>query len=109
MLSLPACGRCRGRNFSKNCDDAGSLAGVSISIGIAAYNVLAAVVLLWAAVGLGLGSPLLWGGGVDHAALGLLFIMVLRVGRKQKAPYFFFPSYGSETAILMTWPSGNGS
>ena len=30
-----------------------------------------------AAVGLGLGSPLLWGGGVGHAALGLLFVMAL--------------------------------
>lgn len=65
MLSLPACGRCRGRNFSKNCDDAGSLAGVAVSIEITTYNVLAAVVLLWAAVGLGLGSPLLRGGGIE--------------------------------------------
>ena len=50
---------------------------MAVSIGIPASNVLAAVALVGAAVGLGLGSPLLRGCGVGHAALGLLFIMVL--------------------------------
>ncbi|MDF0673633.1 MAG: hypothetical protein P0120_04730 [Nitrospira sp.] len=38
---------------------------MAVSIEITTYNVLAAVVLLWAAVGLGLGSPLLRGGGIE--------------------------------------------
>ena len=53
--------------------DVGSLAGVAVSIGITAYNVLAAVVLIWAAAELGLGGLLLWGAGIGHATFGALF------------------------------------
>lgn len=58
-------------------DDARSPAGLAVSLGITSYNVLAAVVLLWAAAGLGLGGLLLWGAGIAHAALGLLFVSAL--------------------------------
>ena len=57
--------------------DVGSPAGVAVSIGITAYNVLAAVVLIWAAAGLGLGGLLLWGAGIGHATLGALFVSAL--------------------------------
>ena len=58
-------------------DDGGSPAGLAASIGMTSYNVLAAVVLLWAAAGLGLGGLLLWGVGIGHAVLGVLFVSAL--------------------------------
>jgi hypothetical protein len=58
-------------------DDVRSPAGLAVSIGITSYNVLAAVVLLWAAAGLSLGGLLLWGAGILHAALGALFVSAL--------------------------------
>jgi hypothetical protein len=57
--------------------DVASPAGLAVSIGITAYNVLAAVVLLWTAASSGLGGLLLWGAGIAHAALGLLFVSAL--------------------------------
>jgi hypothetical protein len=57
--------------------DAGSPAGVAVSIGITAYNVLAAAVLLLTAAGSGLGGLLLWGAGIGHTTLGALFVSVL--------------------------------
>jgi hypothetical protein len=57
--------------------DVGSPAGVAVSIGITTYNVLAAVVLSWAAAELGLGGLLLWGAGIGHATLGALFVFAL--------------------------------
>jgi hypothetical protein len=62
--------------------DAGSPAGVAVSIGITAYNVLAAVVLIWAAAGLGLGGLLLWAAGISHAVLGALFVLALVAARR---------------------------
>ena len=62
-------------------DDVGSPAGLAASIGMASYNVLAAVVLLWAAAGLGLGGLLLWAAGIGHAALGALFVSALMTSR----------------------------
>jgi hypothetical protein len=58
-------------------DDLGSPAGLALSIGITSYNVLAAVVLIWAAAGLGLGGLLLWTAGIGHAVLGMLFVSAL--------------------------------
>jgi hypothetical protein len=58
-------------------DDLGSPAGLAVSIGITSYNALAAVVLIWAAAGLGLGGLLLWGAGIGHAILGALFVSAL--------------------------------
>ena len=57
--------------------DVASPAGLAVSIGITAYNFLAAVVLLWTAAEMGLGGLLLWGAGIAHAALGLLFVSAL--------------------------------
>jgi hypothetical protein len=57
--------------------DVASPAGLAVSLGITAYNVLAAVVLLWTAAGSDLGGLLLWGAGIGHAALGLLFVSAL--------------------------------
>jgi len=58
-------------------EDVGAPAGVAVSIGITAYNVLAAVVLIWTAAGLNLGGLLLWAAGIGHAVLGALFLSVL--------------------------------
>jgi hypothetical protein len=55
-------------------NDTGSPAGLAVSIGITSYNLLAAVVLIWAAAGLGLGGLLLWAAGIGHAVLGALFV-----------------------------------
>ena len=63
-------------------DDVRSPAGLAVSVGITAYNVLAAVVLLWAAAGLSLGGLLLWGAGIVHAVFGVLFLSVLSGTRR---------------------------
>jgi hypothetical protein len=55
-------------------NDIGSPAGLAVSIGITSYNLLAAVVLIWAAAGLGLGGLLLWVAGIGHAVLCALFV-----------------------------------
>ena len=57
--------------------DVASPAGLAVSLGITAYNVLAAVVLLWTAAGSSLGGLLLWGAGIGHATLGGLFVSSL--------------------------------
>jgi hypothetical protein len=57
--------------------DVGSPAGVAVSIGITAYNLLAAVVLIWTAAGSGFGGLLLWAAGIGHGVLGLLFVSSL--------------------------------
>lgn len=54
-------------------DDVGSPAGQAVVYAITCYNVVAAILLLWAAVSVGLGGVLLWTAGVGHAALGTLF------------------------------------
>lgn len=58
-------------------NDVASPAGLAISLGITAYNLLAAVVLLWTAAASGLGGLLLWAAGIGHAVLGLLFVSAL--------------------------------
>ena len=63
-------------------DDVRSPAGLAVSLGIAAYNILAAVVLLWTAAGSGLGGLLLWGAGIAHAALGALFVSAIVKSRR---------------------------
>ena len=57
--------------------DVASPAGLAVSLGITAYNVLAAAVLLWTAAGSSLGGLLLWGAGIIHATLGGLFVSAL--------------------------------
>jgi hypothetical protein len=63
-------------------DDVRSPAGLAVSLGITAYNVLAAVVLLWTAAGSGLGGLLLWAAGIGHATLGALFVSALVTSRR---------------------------
>jgi len=58
-------------------DAAATSAGLAVSLGMASYNVLAAVLIIWAAAGLGLGGLLLWGTGIAHAMLGMLFLSSL--------------------------------
>ena len=58
-------------------DDLGSPAGLAVSISITSYNLLAAVVIIWAAAGLGLGGMLLWTTGIGHAVIGVLFVAAL--------------------------------
>ncbi len=62
--------------------DVASPAGVAVSMGITAYNLLAAVVLLWTAAASGLGGLLLWGAGIAHAALGALLVSALVASRR---------------------------
>lgn len=62
-------------------DDVGSAAGLAVSVGITSYNVLAAVLIVWAAAVLGLGGLLLLGAGIVHAALGVLFVSALAASR----------------------------
>jgi hypothetical protein len=63
-------------------DHAGTPAGLAVSLGITAYNFLAAVVLLWTAAASGLGGLLLWGGGIGHAVLGALFVSAIVTSRR---------------------------
>lgn len=63
-------------------NDVARPAGLAVSLGITAYNVLAAVVLLWTAAGSGFGSLLLWGAGIVHAVFGVLFLSVLSGTRR---------------------------
>jgi len=63
-------------------DDVRSAAGLAVSLGITSYNVLAAVVIIWAAAGLGLGGLLLWGAGISHAMLGALFVAALVTSKR---------------------------
>lgn len=58
-------------------DDVESAAGLAVTIGITSYNVLAAVLLVWAAAGLGLGGLALLAAGIGHAVLGVLFVSSL--------------------------------
>lgn len=60
-------------------NDVGTPAGLAVSIGITAYNVLAAVVLLWTAAGSDLGGLLLWVARIGYAALGVLFMSALLI------------------------------
>jgi hypothetical protein len=61
----------------KSRHDVASPAGLAVSLGMTSYNLLAAVVIIWAAVGLSLGGLLLWAAGIGHAVLGVLFLSAL--------------------------------
>ena len=60
-------------------NDVGSPAGLAVTVGITSYNLLAAVVIIWAATGPGLGGLLLWAAGIGHAVLGVVFVSALVV------------------------------
>jgi len=61
----------------KSRHDVASPAGLAVSLGMTSYNLLAAVVIIWAAVGLSLGGLLLWAAGIGHAVLGVLLLSAL--------------------------------
>ena len=54
--------------------------------GLALYNVLdnvlAAALILWSTAVIGLGGTMLWGAGLFHALIGLLFVYVLAIERR---------------------------
>ena len=62
--------------------DVASPAGLAVSLGITSYNLVAAVVIIWAAAGLSLGGLLLWAAGIGHAVLGLLLVSALVTSRR---------------------------
>lgn len=53
-----------------------SPAGFAVAYGMASYNVVAAVLIIWAA-GSSLGGLVLWGAGIGHIVIGLLFARAL--------------------------------
>ena len=61
----------------KGRDDLQGPAGLALAYGFTCYNVVAAVLLIWAAVGLHLGGVVLWVAGIAHAVLGILFVYAL--------------------------------
>jgi len=63
-------------------DDVRSTAGLAVAVGMTSYNILAAVLLVWAAVGLGLGGTLLWAAGISHAVIGVLFVSAFLTPRR---------------------------
>jgi hypothetical protein len=63
-------------------DDVGSAAGRAVSLGMISYNVLATVVIIGAAAGLGLGGLLLWGAGILHGIVGVLFVSALVTSKR---------------------------
>jgi hypothetical protein len=51
--------------------------GLAAAYGLALYNVLAGALILWSSAVIGLGGAMLWGAGLFHALVGLLFIYAL--------------------------------
>lgn len=57
--------------------------GLAAAYGLALYNVLAGVLILWTAAAVGLGGAALWGAGLFHAVIGLLFVYALAAERRR--------------------------
>lgn len=57
--------------------------GLAAAYGLALYNVLAGGLILWTAAAVGLGGAALWGAGLFHAVIGLLFVYALAVERRR--------------------------
>ena len=51
--------------------------GLAAAYGLALYNVLAGALILWSSAVIGLGGAMLWGAGLFHALVGLLFVYAL--------------------------------
>jgi hypothetical protein len=51
--------------------------GLAAAYGLALYNVLAGGLILWSGAVTGLGGAMLWGAGLFHAFVGLLFVYAL--------------------------------
>ena len=58
-------------------NDLQSPAGKAVVFGFTCYNILAAVVIIWAGLASGLGGALWWFAGLGHAVLGVLFIKAI--------------------------------
>ena len=64
-------------------DDLQGRAGLAIADGLTGYNLLAAVLLIWAGAGLRLGGPILWAGAIGHALLGILLVRTRLAPRRR--------------------------
>src|SRR3972149_3702184 len=51
--------------------------GLAAAYGLTLYNMLAAGLILWTAAVAGLGGAALWGAGLFHALIGVLFVYAL--------------------------------
>lgn len=61
-----------------------SPAGLSLVYSVTSYNLVAAMIIVWVAEGLGMGSGLLKAAGLGHAALGLLLVReIVLLGKEQ--------------------------
>ena len=58
-------------------DQVATKGGLAAAYGLALYNVLAAGLILWTAAVAGLGGAALWGAGLFHALMGVLFVYAL--------------------------------
>jgi hypothetical protein len=63
-------------------DHVESKGGLAAAYGLALYNVLAAALILWSTSVVGLGDAMLWGAGLFHALMGLLFVYALAIERR---------------------------
>jgi len=57
--------------------DTESRAGIGVAYAMTCYNLVAAVLLIWAVAVVGLGGLILWVAGLGHAMLGGVFVHVL--------------------------------
>jgi hypothetical protein len=60
--------------------DTESRAGISMAYAMTCYNLVAALLLIWAVSVVGLGGVILWVAGLGHAMLGGVFLHVLLRG-----------------------------
>ncbi len=51
--------------------------GLAAAYGLTLYNVLAACLIIWTAAIVGLGGAPLWGAGLFHAVIGVLFVFAI--------------------------------
>ena len=56
------------------CRHADSPAGLGVAYGVMCYNLIVALLLIWAVAAVELGGVILWAAGIGHALLGLLFL-----------------------------------
>ena len=63
-------------------NDLHSSGGLAAAYGLALYNVLAACVILGTVAMTGLGGTALWGAGLVHALIAVLFVYALAIWRK---------------------------
>lgn len=57
--------------------DTESRAGISVAYALVCYNLVAAVLLVWAVAVVGFGGMVLWAAGIGHALIGAAFLRAL--------------------------------